>query len=182
MKYVSSYKDRHGKTRWKFRRGKVSEPLHGSPGEPQFEEEYQAALAGKPIRKQRRRGHAIGTKGRRGILYVVQCGNEAPVKIGFTAPHYLKMRLTALQIGNANKLDIIAQAKVFFWQEKAAHIALSEHRITGEWFLWTPAVAAFVAALPKGIDAALSAVTRGEVVASNQLDRSTVFEIANPLI
>jgi integrase len=48
--YISSYKDRHGKERWRFRRGKATKSLPGEPGELRFEDAYQAALDGRPVR------------------------------------------------------------------------------------------------------------------------------------
>lgn len=54
--YVSSFKDRHGKTRWRFRRGSVSVYLP-DPTSLDFAPAYQAALAAKPvIRPRYRRG------------------------------------------------------------------------------------------------------------------------------
>jgi integrase len=46
--FLSSYKDRHGKTRWRFRRGKIDRSLPGQPGDQRFEEAYQAAIDGRP--------------------------------------------------------------------------------------------------------------------------------------
>lgn len=48
--YVSKFQDRHDVTRYRFRRGKTSLYLPGSPGEPQFEEHYQAACEGREPR------------------------------------------------------------------------------------------------------------------------------------
>lgn len=45
--YVSSYKDRHGKTRWRYRRAGKTVPLSESPGAPQFDEDYRAAIEGR---------------------------------------------------------------------------------------------------------------------------------------
>jgi len=45
--YLSSFRDRHGATRWRYRRGKKTISLKGHPGEPAFEEAYQAALEGR---------------------------------------------------------------------------------------------------------------------------------------
>lgn len=47
--YLSSYKDRHGKTRWRFRRGKITRPLP-SPDDPAFEQAYDDALHGRPAK------------------------------------------------------------------------------------------------------------------------------------
>lgn len=47
--YLSSYSDRHGKTRWRFRRGTVTKSLPGEPGEDRFEQAYDAALSGRAV-------------------------------------------------------------------------------------------------------------------------------------
>jgi integrase len=49
--YLSSFKDRHGRTRWRYRRSGKTISIPGQPGEPDFEESYQAALEGRPARK-----------------------------------------------------------------------------------------------------------------------------------
>lgn len=45
--YLSHFKDRHGKTRWRFRRASKTISLLGQPGEPEFERAYQDALDGR---------------------------------------------------------------------------------------------------------------------------------------
>lgn len=45
--YLSSYTDRHGKLRWRYRRNGRSIPLPGQPGEEAFEAAYSAALEGR---------------------------------------------------------------------------------------------------------------------------------------
>lgn len=45
---AGSYQDRHGKRRWRFRRGKKTVQLPGEPGRPEFAIAYQAALEGRP--------------------------------------------------------------------------------------------------------------------------------------
>jgi integrase len=49
--YAGSYQDRHGKRRWRFRRAGKTIQLPGSPGQPDFEAAYAAALAGRPVAK-----------------------------------------------------------------------------------------------------------------------------------
>ena len=49
--FLSAYRDRYGTTRWKFRRKSVSCTIPGQPGEPQFEETYQALIEGRKPRK-----------------------------------------------------------------------------------------------------------------------------------
>lgn len=45
---AGSYLDRHGKRRWRFRRGKTTRTLPGEPSRPEFAAAYQAALEGRP--------------------------------------------------------------------------------------------------------------------------------------
>lgn len=49
--HAGSYQDRHGKRRWRFRRAGKTIQLPGSPGQPEFEAAYAAALAGRPVQK-----------------------------------------------------------------------------------------------------------------------------------
>jgi hypothetical protein len=49
--YAGSYNDRHGKRRWRFRRAGKTIQLPGSPGQPEFEEAYSAAVEGREVRK-----------------------------------------------------------------------------------------------------------------------------------
>ncbi|NKK71417.1 tyrosine-type recombinase/integrase [Rhizobium leguminosarum bv. viciae] len=49
--YLSSFEDRHGRTRWRYRRSGKTISIPGRPGEPDFEEAYQAAIEGRAPRK-----------------------------------------------------------------------------------------------------------------------------------
>lgn len=49
--FLSPYKDRHGRTRWRFRRGKVGRAIPGQPGEDRFESAYDDALNGRAATK-----------------------------------------------------------------------------------------------------------------------------------
>lgn len=49
--YLSSYADRHGKTRWRFRRDGRTVSIAGEPGEPEFEEVYTALIEGRAPRR-----------------------------------------------------------------------------------------------------------------------------------
>lgn len=49
--YLSSFKDRHGTTRWRFRKAGKTISLLGQPDEPDFEEAYKAAVEGRAPRK-----------------------------------------------------------------------------------------------------------------------------------
>ena len=45
--YARPWKDRHGRVRWRFRKGTRTVYLDGKPGEPSFLASYDAALAGR---------------------------------------------------------------------------------------------------------------------------------------
>jgi site-specific recombinase XerD len=49
--HAGSYLDRHGKRRWRFRRSGKTIQLPGSPGRPEFEAAYTAAIEGRPVIK-----------------------------------------------------------------------------------------------------------------------------------
>jgi integrase len=46
--HAAPWKDQHGRTRWRYRRGKKTVYLPQEPGHPDFESAYQAAIAGLP--------------------------------------------------------------------------------------------------------------------------------------
>lgn len=47
--HASSFRDRHDKERWRFRKAGKTIPLPKQPGHPDFEAAYQAAISGRPI-------------------------------------------------------------------------------------------------------------------------------------
>lgn len=61
LPYVSAYKDRHGRTRWRYRRAGREVALPGQPGEEAFQRAYLAALEGRPVRAEvvRHPNHAL---------------------------------------------------------------------------------------------------------------------------
>lgn len=48
---AGSYQDRHGKTRWRYRSGKLNRTLPHQPGHPEFEAAYLAAVERRPAPK-----------------------------------------------------------------------------------------------------------------------------------
>ncbi|MBX3502840.1 MAG: tyrosine-type recombinase/integrase [Alphaproteobacteria bacterium] len=62
--YLSSFRDRHGTTRWRFRRGSRSVYLPGQPGEHAFEAAYCAALEGRAPTRAEVRRHPAATVAR----------------------------------------------------------------------------------------------------------------------
>lgn len=49
---VSSKTDRHGKERWRFRKGNVDKQLPGEPGSPEFDAAYQACLTNQMVEQE----------------------------------------------------------------------------------------------------------------------------------
>jgi hypothetical protein len=45
--YARPWRDRHGRVRWRFRKGTRTVYLDGAPGDPGFLPSYEAALAGR---------------------------------------------------------------------------------------------------------------------------------------
>lgn len=150
-KWVTSYLDRHGKRRWRFRRKGKTVALPGFPGEPPFELAYAEAVNGT----RKKKGPQLVKKG---IVYAVQGEPTGPVKIGFTTRDMLPRRLMNLQTGSAVVLRIVAVSEAYQTHERLAHHALAEHRLTGEWFSWSIKTETFVSKLDGGVDAALHAV------------------------
>ena len=79
----------------------------------------------------------------RRYLYVIASEEDGPCKIGITAN--IRSRLSMLQTGSAGRLFEVWHFDDNNWfctfSEKLAHHALREHRLTGEWFSVSPAVA-----------------------------------------
>ena len=67
-----------------------------------------------------------------GMIYLIQSGTK--VKIGVARS--LSQRLTNLQIGNPDALEVImaAYSKVPYAIEKALHEHFMERRVRGEWY------------------------------------------------
>ena len=61
LPFTSSYKDRHGRVRWRYRRAGRTAALPGSPGEEAFQRAYLAALEGRTVKAEvvRHPNHAL---------------------------------------------------------------------------------------------------------------------------
>ena len=49
--FVFQWRDRHGKNRWRFRRGKKIVYLPGAPGDVGFDDAYERLIAGLPLER-----------------------------------------------------------------------------------------------------------------------------------
>jgi integrase len=80
LRYVDRFRDRHGRIRYYFRRGKGSRiPLPGLPGSDAFMVAYQAALAGGQSATRQTRGAPKGTFNHLALEY-------------FSSPDFLRLR------------------------------------------------------------------------------------------
>jgi integrase len=108
---VSSYKDRHGKTRFRYRRpGQPAQALPGQPGDPKFEAAYALAAAGQQIRPKPVRRNAPAPRTLRAAWLEVQKTGEW---------QGLKASSKVQQIGVAERflaMEIAPKAKVVFGQ------------------------------------------------------------------
>lgn len=76
-------------------------------------------------------------------IYFIQVGNDGPIKIGFTAGNP-RARLSKLQIGNPEKLKLLAAVPGSFEDEQAIHATFVALRIRGEWFRPDPILHGFI--------------------------------------
>lgn len=58
---ASSFEDRHGKVRWRYRRRGKTFSLHGRPGDPEFKASYDAAIRGEKYKPPRVVAHPAST-------------------------------------------------------------------------------------------------------------------------
>lgn len=79
----------------------------------------------------------IRTRGSWRHVYVVQEGDDGPVKIGIAANAF--WRLNELQVGNFRRLRLIAvfscdDKRAAYEIEQWAHFQMEERHLGGEWF------------------------------------------------
>lgn len=65
-------------------------------------------------------------------LYFIQAGESGPVKIGISETPL--RRMANMQVGNHERLRLIAVARVPIDAESDLHARLFEHHVHGEWF------------------------------------------------
>lgn len=79
-------------------------------------------------------------------IYFIRNTVSGRVKIGVSDNP--RGRLSSLQTGTTDPLEIIAEMPGDERYEQALHTAFGEHRVSGEWFAFEGRLAAFVCALP----------------------------------
>lgn len=158
IRYVSSFLDRDGVRRFRFRKtGLATHYFASAPGTPEFEADYQACLEGRTPKQRRRRVRKkwrirpLTTQAREAMAkhpeaesYVYFVGpRSGPVKIGLAIKP--ARRLKEIQIGNHVRLDLLALIPGGSDVEARYHRELAKYRLWGEWFDRVPEVMAAVA-------------------------------------
>lgn len=69
------------------------------------------------------------------MIYFIRSGKSDYVKIGYCSGEP-KHRLSRLQIGNPEKLQLLAVAPGERWDEERWHCDFRHLRVRGEWFRW----------------------------------------------
>lgn len=143
MKHVSSFKDRHGVTRWRFRKDGASFYIC-APDSPDFADEYAACLVSAkkmadlhrarpdvPLVTQARNYLSRQQLGGSGFVYFVY-GNTGRVKIGFTTDPI--KRFGSLRTNCPDKLTLLGLVPGTKEDERAWHERFHGQRIFGEWY------------------------------------------------
>jgi hypothetical protein len=149
LKYVSTFKDRHGVARLRFRRGPVSIYLTGPIGSEAFVAEYAACMTNaeaakrafkaeplsapdRPLVTQAReylRQHSLNSSGE--YVYFVW-SERRRVKIGFTGNALA--RFGSITTNCPERLRLLALVPGSKADERSLHERFASSRIIGEWF------------------------------------------------
>ena len=147
--YVSMFKDRHGKERYRFRRGKVTRYIEAHPGTAEFNHEVREIAKWLDIPRVPRANRVTGVnqnarKDAHGYVYFI--GPESgPVKIGFAVD--VERRRIAIQCGHPTKLIVHATMPGNRAIEQGMHSRFQAQHIRGEWFALNGDLAEFVSVL-----------------------------------
>lgn len=149
-KYVTCFYDRHGKARFRFRKG--GHPVHyfkNQPGSDEFAQELTLCMKARSFQRKISDGlrrdpishHASKANYWHSDRRIYFIGSEAgPIKIGVA--DCAKSRLETLQTGSPVKLFIMAEMSGGPNIERSYHEKFSEHRLHGEWFAPHPDILA----------------------------------------
>lgn len=140
LKYVSSFTDNRGTTRYRFRRGAVSCYFKSFPGTVDFENEYRSLISGAPLSelKFKRRRLPAPTQG--GVYFIAAGQNR--IKIGWA--RNVRRRLKELQIGSHVRLSLLAAIPGGRQREAELHERFEHLRVRGEWFRADPELTAYI--------------------------------------
>jgi len=146
-KNVTAFTDRHGRTRYRFRKAGIpTRYIQSEPGTAEFEAEVAEFQIGVlPPDARQPLSLPEGS-----VVYFI-AANETLVKIGTTAN--LRARLSALQTSSIHTLRLLATIPGGPTLEKLLHKQFRHARVRGEWFERTPELEELLqelASLPKG--------------------------------
>src|SRR5690554_5965022 len=80
-----------------------------------------------------------------GYVYFVYSEAQGAIKVGYASD--ATTRLTKLQTGNPDRLEMYVLVRASYPCERLIHEAFSDDRIVGEWFRATPKLQSFSLAL-----------------------------------
>lgn len=149
---VTSYLDRHGKMRWRFRqKGKRPHHFKSDYGTPGFAAEYEWATSQKndqpPQPKPERKVSPIPLRRMAGVeLIYFAAADRGPIKIGRTAN--IASRFLRLQTGHAKPLRLLAAMPGDAAVERELHERFADQRVHGEWFARCAELKALIRANP----------------------------------
>lgn len=131
-KNVTGMLDRHGRTRYRFRkRGYPTRYIKGIPGTPEFDAAVADCLTGiLPPKGADLFAYPTGS-----VVYFLAAG-ETAVKIGTTIN--LRSRLSGLRTSTIQELRIVAFVAGGPVLERAFHRLFATTRLRGEWFARSP--------------------------------------------
>lgn len=149
--FVSTFKDRHGVTRFRFRRAGFSRYL--PPDNEAFEREYAECLAVAPPTPSRSPASAVGQL--RAILkkrewsgqgdFVYFIATKRMVKIGFSS--MIIRRVTELSAQSPTRVRLLAVMPGGRDVEATFHRRFASDHLKGEWFHYSPAIRDAVATI-----------------------------------
>lgn len=137
--HTSSFVDRHGQVRWRFRKTGAPPHYFDSPyGTPEFESEWKGCFDGSTqAAKAAKKAMPACPPPQTALVYFV--GAEVgPVKIGHS--RNIPKRIKDIQWGSPQKMELLAVAPGGQRAEARYHKRFFRHRMHGEWFSRTPEI------------------------------------------
>lgn len=123
-RYVTTFVDRHGTRRWRFRKSGMQGYFSREPGTKIFEREYREFMSGFTPKRKPTKASA------RCSVYFMSCRNA--IKIGYARdPH---KRVKEHQVSQPVPVGLMVTTPGGAELEREYHRMFAAHRIRGEWF------------------------------------------------
>lgn len=143
LRYIKSYRDRHGKlcVYVRLKSGRLQR-LRSTPGTDAFSAEYDSAVSGRALRASRPKSKtgATSPNPREEVVYFAKAGER--VKIGRSIDP--AKRLADLQVGSHQKIALLFTLPGGAEAERAFHLVFDPYHIHGEWFEAGPMLIEFI--------------------------------------